>query len=421
MNNLTFSIITPTNGSKYLIELWNSIKINIDNYDIEWILLFNNISKDDSLQFISDEIRTHKSIKIYYTNNETKIGALKNQAFNLASGDILIEVDHDDMITEDIFDELSKAFSDPEIGFVHSDDAKLHMNGEFIPYNKNYGWDGYYTYNYNGQKLKVMKAFDADSGSMSFIYYMPNHVRAWRSSVYHLVGGHDVSLDILDDHDLLVKTYLVTKFCHIKKPLYIYRIHGENTWLKNTDRIRTLGKELFNKYGRKLAERDAELNNKLLVDIGGGIDRREGYISMDLYDGDIIADLNNTFPLEDNSVGVLNASHVIEHLKDPVHTMKEIHRVLCDGGWVFIDAPSTDGRGAWQDPTHVSFWNQNSFWYYTRKTQARYIRNTTIRFQEFRLETIFPNNWYKENNIPVVRAWLRAIKSDKRRPHHIYI
>ena len=27
--------------------------------------------------------------------------------------------------------------------------------------------------------------------------------------------------------------------------------------------------------------------------------------------------------------------------------------------------PSTDGRGAYQDPTHVAFYNENSFWYYT--------------------------------------------------------
>ena len=27
--------------------------------------------------------------------------------------------------------------------------------------------------------------------------------------------------------------------------------------------------------------------------------------------------------------------------------------------------PSTDGRGAFQDPTHVSFYNENSFWYFT--------------------------------------------------------
>jgi SAM-dependent methyltransferase len=113
---------------------------------------------------------------------------------------------------------------------------------------------------------------------------------------------------------------------------------------------------------------------------------------------------------------VINASHLLEHLRDPLHIMKEIHRVLVDGGWAFIEVPSTDGRGAWQDPTHVSYWNENSFWYYTRQDKARYIRNTEIRFQEFKLET----RWW-DNQIAVVNAWLVALKQPRYRPHSVNI
>ena len=102
--------------------------------------------------------------------------------------------------------------------------------------------------------------------------------------------------------------------------------------------------------------------------------------------------------------------------KDPVKSMREIYRVLADGAWAFIQVPSTDGRGAWQDPTHISFWNENSFWYYTRKDKAQFIRNKDIRFQSFRLDT----EWW-EDKIAVTNAWLCAIKSDERRPHPINI
>ncbi len=33
---------------------------------------------------------------------------------------------------------------------------------------------------------------------------------------------------------------------------------------------------------------------------------------------------------------------------------------LYDEGWFLSQTPSTDGRGAFQDPTHVSMWNSNS-------------------------------------------------------------
>ena len=93
-----------------------------------------------------------------------------------------------------------------------------------------------------------------------------------------------------------------------------------------------------------------------------------------------------------------------------------MHRVLADKAWAFIEVPSTDGRGAFQDPTHVSYWNQNSFWYYTREQQAQFIYNDTIKFQPFLLDTYFPNEFMYDNNIPVTRAYLTAIKTEERRP-----
>ena len=92
--------------------------------------------------------------------------------------------------------------------------------------------------------------------------------------------------------------------------------------------------------------------------------------------------------------------------------MAEIHRVLCHGGWAFIEVPSTDGRGAWQDPTHISYWNKNSFFYYTRREQARFIDNETIRFQVYKLNDYFPNDFMREHNILVTCAVLVAIKDD---------
>jgi hypothetical protein len=146
---------------------------------------------------------------------------------------------------------------------------------------------------------------------------------------------------------------------------------------------------------------------------GGGLNPYEGYMSVDLRDtADVVADLNDGIPLADNSVGVLNASHILEHLHDKHKIMSEIHRVLAPGGWAFIEVPSTDGRGAFQDPTHVSYWNENCFLYYTDSYLGNFIDNTDIRFQQYRRETWFPNEWMKNLNVCVTTAWLVAIKDD---------
>jgi len=194
--------------------------------------------------------------------------------------------------------------------------------------------------------------------------------------------------------------------------LYIYRITGVNTSMnERNQRIQTRTVELMQQYARQLAERDSQLRGLMNVDIGGGLNPYPGYYTVDLRsDADVLADLNDGIPLPDNSVGVLNASHIIEHLHDKTKIMSEIHRVLAHGGWAFIEVPSTDGRGAFQDPTHVSYWNENSFLYYTDAYLARFIDNYSIRFQEFRRETFFPNDWMKNMNSCVTVAWLVAIK-----------
>jgi len=105
----------------------------------------------------------------------------------------------------------------------------------------------------------------------------------------------------------------------------------------------------------------------LRVDIGCGDRKPEGFIGVDVCPGpavDIVADISKQFPFADDSVDELRAYDVVEHLPDRINTMNEIWRVCKPGAKIDILVPSTDGRGAFQDPTHISFWNINSFGYY---------------------------------------------------------
>jgi SAM-dependent methyltransferase len=412
---MKFSIITPSHKYQtYIEELYLSIVAQTyENW--EWILYLNGQFKKTEL---SDEILNDNRVKIYtnYDKN-SNIGYVKNKAFSLGTGEVLVEVDHDDVLTSNCLKELAKAFEqNPDCGFVYSDNATYHMTSEFIPYSSTFGWT-YRNCEWENKKLISMNSFKPSSHSLSYIWYAPDHVRAWRKEIYHKVGGHNVNLSICDDHELLIRTYLNTKFYHIPKILYIYRITGDNSWLERNEAIQIKTKELHNQYAQILAEKDADERGLLKVDIGGGLFPREGYLTVDQYDADILCDLNDRIPLEDNSVGVLNASHVIEHLKDPIKTMSEIHRVLAHGGWAFIEVPSTEGNGAWCDPTHVSFWNEDSFPYYTNSNKAQFIRNTTIRFSSFRLDT----NWWEGTKIAVVNTHLVALKDGPRFPGPVLI
>jgi hypothetical protein len=71
--------------------------------------------------------------------------------------------------------------------------------------------------------------------------------------------------------------------------------------------------------------------------------------------------------------------------------------------------PSSDGRGAFQDPTHIAFWNENSFWYHTEKEYSDFI-DGRVRFQVSCLRSFFPSDWHRDHHIPYVQANLIAVK-----------
>lgn len=97
-----------------------------------------------------------------------------------------------------------------------------------------------------------------------------------------------------------------------------------------------------------------------------------GYLNVDICEpADVIVDLAQPWPWGDSSVESIRGYDIIEHLPDKIRTMNEAWRVLRPGGRFDIEVPTTNGPGAFQDPTHVSYWNRNSFFYYADKDPHR--------------------------------------------------
>ena len=90
-----------------------------------------------------------------------------------------------------------------------------------------------------------------------------------------------------------------------------------------------------------------------------------GYWNVDrVPPADQIVDLDRGWLWQDSSIEEIRAWDAFEHLRYPIHSMNEAWRVLVPGGKLDLIVPTTDGRGAWQDPGHISYWNPNSLWYF---------------------------------------------------------
>ncbi len=107
---------------------------------------------------------------------------------------------------------------------------------------------------------------------------------------------------------------------------------------------------------------------ELRLNLGCSDAHRKGFLNVDICPpADVVADLTLMWPWETSSVAEIAAWDIFEHLPSKLDTMNEAHRVLKPGGRLDLFMPTTDGRGAFQDPTHVSFWTPNDLFYWCQE------------------------------------------------------
>jgi len=106
------------------------------------------------------------------------------------------------------------------------------------------------------------------------------------------------------------------------------------------------------------------------LNLGCGYNHVPGYTNIDNRPEtkpNVLWDVTLGLPYRNEKVDEVRAYDFLEHIPigKVIGLIEEIWRVLKVGGIFESRTPSTDGRGAFQDPTHVSFWNQNSWLYYS--------------------------------------------------------
>ncbi len=101
----------------------------------------------------------------------------------------------------------------------------------------------------------------------------------------------------------------------------------------------------------------------LVLDVGCGVKKYPGAIGIDRIPGtaaDALVDLDRfPYPFRDGAFEHVRAVHVIEHVSDVIRTMEEFHRLLRNGGTVYIATPHYTDFSSFCDPTHR--WHLNSY------------------------------------------------------------
>ena len=416
---MKFSIFTPVHNCSRLRPALESL-LEQTYKDFEWVILLNQKASfnDELIKEICYKLKDKVTIAhisdIENAKDNGYIGNYKKLCCSLASGDVLVELDYDDALEPCCLEVLKEHFDDDSVDFVYSSCFEYKDGKTVAPFNTKFGWQ--YNKCQDTDRF-ITLAFEPTPINFSYIWYAPNHVRSWRRKFYNEIGGHNPELDVCDDHDLCCRTYIHGNVVMEPRPLYRYYTgEGLNTcYGEKNKKIQQITRTLHDRYIEDLACKWCDDNGLKRYDLCCHTNKRDGYIGVDSNnhpDVDVGWDLNDTpWPFEDNSVGVFRMQDALEHIKDPIKTMKELHRCLAPLGWALIEVPSTDGRGAYQDPTHVSFWNSNSFWYYTKQAQSQYI-GTPVKFQLNRILNYFPSQYHQTHNILYTKAHLVKLHND---------
>lgn len=266
-NTPLVSVFTASYKSKEKINRPYHSLLNQTYPHWEWVIVDDSGDQDETYReflLLLDDPRVRR-----YRQDSSSgyIGAIKRYAAGLCTGEILVEVDHDDELTPDCLEKIVHAFRQhPECGFAYGDCAEVHAESHHAHW---YGWDcgfGYSVYyrvwvHDMNRWQNVYRQTVINGQTIRHLVGLPNHPRAWTRDCYHLIGGHREELLVADDYDMLVRTFLCTKYVAIPDLLYIqYRNESrDNSTFHRNRQIQILSRELNRYYQERIHRRVEEL------------------------------------------------------------------------------------------------------------------------------------------------------------------
>jgi glycosyltransferase involved in cell wall biosynthesis len=186
----------------------------------EWII-WDDSKDEKTYQELLELQKRDIRIQVYKAPHHSGfIGEMKRRSCGVAKGKWLVELDHDDPISPDLFQTIVEIQNKyPETDFIHSDYSIIREDSKT---DTDYGGD-YYTYGYGSHMYQWSSDGTTEryyltltnpiinGSTIRYIVGVPNHVRIWKTSFYHKINGHNSNLPVVDDYELLLRSFLESK------------------------------------------------------------------------------------------------------------------------------------------------------------------------------------------------------------------
>ena len=196
-----------------------------------WELCLLNCSDDDHPdvgRILEAYARKDPRIRVFGHANQG-IAANSNYVEQFASGEFLLLMDHDDLLPPCALEELMKAAALHSSDFVYADE--------------------YYLYPF-GYRIRRKKDFD-----LQLLWHdnYLNHPGLIRKRLFDEIGGFREGFKGSQDYDLYIRLIEKIKTAyHVRKPLYVWRIHDTSFSQKSMEECIASGKKALEEHLARL-------------------------------------------------------------------------------------------------------------------------------------------------------------------------
>lgn len=200
------SVIMPVYNTpaRYLIEALESVRNQIYPY---WELcIADDASTEPHVkEILKDYAAKDARIKVVFRKENGHISRASNSAIEIATGEFISLLDHDDLLTPDALYEVALLLNrHPEADMIYSDEDKIEEDNNL-----------------------TAPFFKPDWCPDSFLSRMySGHLGTYRRAIASEIGGFRVGYEGSQDYDFVLRfTEKTDKIFHIPKILYHWRIH----------------------------------------------------------------------------------------------------------------------------------------------------------------------------------------------------
>ena len=132
--------------------------------------------------------------------------------------------------------------------------------------------------------------------------------------------------------------------------------------------------------------------------LGCGREKLKGYINCDIskdVNPDKIVDLEKPLTMfKDNSVDEIITNHTLEHIRNFIPLMEELHRICKKDAIIKIRVPYFAYSGAFQDPTHVRFFALSTFDYFEPENKLNFYSKARFKVTKKTLKFLIKKDWF---------------------------